>query len=86
MKIYVSASTPLGRWRSRGLPRCTRRKKWAGRRPLANAVTMGKKKAGRRDDDDPFADLGEDVSQNAANAAPAEGAEGCVARGAAGGD
>ena len=58
----------------------------AGRRPLANAVTMGKKKDGRRDDDDPFADLGEDVSQNAANAAPAEGAEGCVARGAAGGD
>ena len=27
-------------------------------------ATMGKKKGSRREDDDPFADLGEDVSQN----------------------
>lgn len=31
---------------------------------------MGKKKGNRRDDDDPFADLGEDVSQNNVNEAP----------------
>ena len=30
---------------------------------------MGKKKGSRRDEDDPFADLGEDVSQNNEKAA-----------------
>ena len=35
----------------------------------SSLATMGKKKGSRRDEDDPFADLGEDVSQNNEKAA-----------------